>query len=509
MPMLAPIAVEKAGADTVRSSQPVGTGDTGPSLFWNHVTARGDTIVLRHKRLGVWDEVSWAGVGDEVRACGYGLMALGLQPGDPVAILSEDRPEWLYTDLAIQSSGGLTVGIYPTSGSSQAGYVAGHAEAKIWIVENQEQYDKAARVRHELPELAWLVVIDPRGVRDLDDPTILSYKELCQRGRELHRVEPGLLDTRIASVKPDDTAFIIYTSGTTGPPKGAMHSHRSILEGARALMPVIGATDRDETMVYLPMAHAAERLFSFTRFLLVGGVFNFAERPDTLFDDITDVAPTLFVGVPRTWEKLKARIEIGMEEATWLKRLTYRWARGVGERAARAELVGRALSWGERFLYRLADLVVLRKLRERLGLHRVRWAFTGAAPIAPEMFPYFRGLGIPLIEGLGQTETGVTAVSPADDVRLGTVGRLVDGVEARISADGELLFRGPGLFAGYFRNPGATEESFVDGWFRTGDKAPRRRRRLCNPGWSGCRHVRALDRAQHRPAEHREHAQGK
>ena len=243
------------------------------------------------------------------------LVSLGIQPEDRVAILSEDRPEWLFADLGIQSAGGISVGIYATSGAVQGGYIVGNSEAKVWIVEDQEQYDKAAKVRHELPELEWLVVIDPKGVRDFDDPTVMTFEELLERGRELERVEPRLLDERIENVKADDTAFVIYTSGTTGPPKGAMHSHRSILDGARPLLPLIDATEHDESLIYLPLCHAGERFFSYTRQLLVGGVYSFAESPETLFLDLKEVAPTMWGGVPRSWEKLKAKIEIGMATA--------------------------------------------------------------------------------------------------------------------------------------------------------------------------------------------------
>ena len=470
MQTLAPTVVENTGAEPDRR---VATSSevTGPSLFWDQVSRRSDSVLLRYKDLGIWKEVTWAAAGEKTRVCGYGLMALGMQPGDRVAVLSEDRPEWLYADLGIQSAGGITVGIYPTSGASQCGYVAGNAEAKIWIVEDQEQYDKAAQVQHELPELEWLVVIDPKGVRDLDDPTLLTFEELCERGSELERTEPDLLDKRIGNVQADDTGFVIYTSGTTGPPKGAMHSHRTLLDGARLCLPLFDVTDRDESMIYLPMAHAGERFLSYARMLLVGGIFNFAEKPETLFADVKEIAPTVWGGVPRTWEKLKAKIEIGIEEATWLKRRLYRWAQEAGLRAARMEIEKQPLTPLVRLERVLADWIVLRKLRERLGLHRVRAAWTGAAPIAPEMILYFRGLGIPIRECLGQTETNMTALTPTDDIRLGKVGVLIDGVEARISEENELLFRGPGIFKGYFQNPEATAKAFEGGWFHTGDQA--------------------------------------
>ncbi len=469
MQMLAPTAVENTGVELNEvAARPATSGDTGPSLFWQQVARRGETVVLRHKHLGVWREITWSAFGENVRACAYGLMALGMQSGDRITILSEDRPEWLYADLAVQSAAGLSVGIYPTSGASQASYIVANSESKILLVEDQEQFDKVASSRHELPELEWVIVMDPKGVHE-DDPTVMTFDELLERGRELERVEPRRLDERLALVKPDDTAFIIYTSGTTGPPKGAMHSHRSVLDGARPLLACLGVTDREESIIYLPLCHAGERFFSYTRMLLVGGIFSIVESPETLFVDLREVAPTIFLGVPRTWEKLKSKIQIGISEATWLKQRAYRWALTIGHMRVQAIVDGRGLSLFERTQLGLAEWTVLRKLRERLGLHRARSAWTAAAPIAPEMLRYFMALGIPIREGLGQTETGMTAMN-FDEIRLGTVGQLVDGVQARISESGELLFKGPGVFKGYFNNPEATERAFDGEWFHTGDK---------------------------------------
>ena len=299
MQMLVPTAVENNGAEPNEvDARPATSGDTGPSLFWQQVACRGETVVLRHKHLGVWQEITWSAFGENVRACAYGLMALEMQEGDRITILSEDRPEWLYADLAIQSAAGLSVGIYPTSGASQASYVVANSESKILLVEDQEQFDKVASTRHELPELEWVIVMDPKGVHE-DDPTVMTFDELLERGRELERVEPRRLDERLALVKPDDTAFIIYTSGTTGPPKGAMHSHRSVLDGAKPLLACLGVTDREESIIYLPLCHAGERFFSYTRMLLVGGIYSIVESPETLFADTREVAPTFFVSVYR------------------------------------------------------------------------------------------------------------------------------------------------------------------------------------------------------------------
>lgn len=468
MPTLAPTVAASTGVDA-------GIADAGtiPSLFWDRVTGCPDKVAFREKRLGVWEETTWAEFGAQVRTCAYGLMELGVEPGDAVAILSEDRWEWFVSDLAILSVGAVSVGLYPSDGAETCGDQVGQVEARVWMVENQEQFDKATEARHRLPCLDWIVVMDPKGLRGVNDPAVLTFQELLQRGRRAEKTEASRMDERLGTVRADDPAILVFTSGSTGPPKGAVHSHRSMIAGMRAVY--IGAAERgmnvgpeDEALVYLPLGHVWERS-NFVGYLLVGNVANFCESPETLFADLKEVAPTVLQGVPRVWEKLKAGIEIGVDEATWFKRQAYRWGMVVGRWVCQAELAGDPVPRRARLLQFLAEWIVLRKLRERVGLHRVTNAFSGAAPVAPEILEFFLALGVPVREGYGQTETGLFVVTPADGCRPGKAGIPVPGVEYRLDETGEVLWKTPGMFLGYFRNPRATEEAFKDGFFRSGD----------------------------------------
>ena len=470
MPTPRPTASASAGAETLTPPPaPSSSPATIPGLFWDRVKRWGPRVALREKNYGVWEEFTWATYGERVRACGLGLIACGLEPGQRVAILSEGRPEWLYADLGTQCAGGVAVGLYTTNSAEQCGYVVGHAEANIWIVEDQEQFDKAMEVRDQLPELRWIVVFGPRGLRHVDDPMVLTFAELLEKGRDLERVQPELLDERIAAIDPDDTVLLFSTSGPAGPPKGVMHSHRSLLDGIEPLVPVADLNESDESLCYGPLCHIAERSFSLLLSLRCGHKVNFAERPETVFRDLPEVAPTFFFGVPRIFEKLKARIDIDIEEATWGKRQTYRLALRIGYRRCRDQLEGRASPLWLSALWLAADFTVHRKLRQRLGLSRARSALVAAAPVAPEVVAFFRALGVPLREAYGQTETGITVWTPDEGVRLGKVGIPLPSIQFRLSPEGEVICKSPGMMLGYYKNPEYTAETLRDGWFHSGD----------------------------------------
>jgi long-chain acyl-CoA synthetase len=446
------------------------SSETIPGVFWNRVNSHAQKVALRYKRLGIWHELTWSEFGDEVRACAYGLMALGVQPGDKVAILAADRPEWFFADLGALSAAAVSVGIFPTSSAGQCEYVIRHSEAKVWIVDNQEQYDKVAEVRSRLPDVHNVVVIDPTGVRGIKDVTVMTFDAMKARGRKLEEERPKKLKERLQAIDPDSTAFIIYTSGTTGPPKGAMHSHRNFLQGAASCLDAAGTREDDEGICYLPLAHIMERVSSYSSLLLRGASGSCAESTDTLLQDLKEVSPTGFQAVPRTWEKLKAGIELRMAESTWLKRRAYAAALQIGFRWRRNELSGQKPGIQLQAARFAAELTILRKLRERLGLHRIRAAFSGAAPIAPEVIDFFRAIGVPLREGYGQTETGVTVITPANDVRVGKIGVPVKGAQFRVGENGELLCKTPGVMKGYFKDPEGTDKVLKDGWFHSGDQ---------------------------------------
>ena len=443
--------------------------ETIPSLFWSQVAKYKDRVALRKKDFGIWQEITWAEYGEQVRACAFGLISLGLQPGDRAVILSEDRPEWLYADLAIQCAGGISAGIYATNSSQQCGYIVGHAEATFWIVEDQEQFDKAITVRDQLPDLKYIIVIDPKGLRHVDDPMVLTFDELLEKGRDLEHVEPHLLEDGMAAIQPDDTVILFYTSGTTGDPKGVMHSHTTLLGIIDPIYFVFDLREEDEYICYLPLCHVAERGLSLINSLRKGCTINFAESPETVFADLAEVAPTFFGGVPRTWEKLKSRIQIDIADATWAKQKAYHLALKIGYMCNPYRQKNAPLPFPLKILWLLAHTTVFYKLRERLGLHRVREAWVGAAPIAPEVLEFFMAIGLPVYEGYGATECGITTFTPRDDIRPGCAGKLLPGIQYQITSNRELIFKGPGIMQGYFKDPEKTREVLEGGWYYTGD----------------------------------------
>lgn len=440
---------------------------TLPGLLLHHAATRPDDVALRHKRLGRWQEWTWEEYARQTARVACGLLELGVRPGDRVAIHAENRPEWLLADLAAQGIGAISVGVYPTSPSAEVEYLLGHSESVVLVAEDEEQLDKTLAVRDRLPALKAIVVIDPRGVRQIDGETILTWEQLELLGERRPQSE---FAERVERLRPEDTAIVVYTSGTTGPPKGAMITHANLHAAGAAYRRVYETTPRDEVLSYLPLCHIAERLISVGGALHAGYVVNFGEDSDTFQTDLREVQPTFFLGVPRVWEKMMAGVEIRIADASPLKRLTYRLGIRMGRRVAAHRLRGR-FGLADRLLYGLGWLLLYRPLRDKLGMRRVRTALSGAAPIAPEVLHWLWAIGVPVREGYGQTEnTAMATYTPADDVRIGTVGRPLEEVELRIADDGEILTRSPGVFAGYLKDPEATAATIdPEGWLRTGD----------------------------------------
>jgi long-chain acyl-CoA synthetase len=443
--------------------------DTIPSLFWHQVKARDGKTAFREKKLGIWRSTAWREYGQQARWVGMGLAKLGLARGEVVSILAETVPQWLYADMGIMGAGGVSNGIYPTDSAKQVEYILNDSRSRFLFVENEEQLDKFLEVRERCPQIRKAFIFDLEGLTEFRDPQVMPFDELVALGRDHDAANPDLWSRLVAGAKPDELALLVYTSGTTGPPKGAMISHRNVifqLSNADAFIPI---EPDGEQLAFLPLCHIAERTFTVFLPLRSGAIANFAESIETVPENVREVAPTTFFAVPRIWERFYSGIAIRMKEATWLGRKVYAWATGVGMRVAEQRLEGKAPSAGLMLLYRIADFAVLDNIKRAIGMHRVRFAGTGAAPIAPDLIKWYRGIGVDLREVYGQTENSGVATGMPDRIKLGTVGVAAPRTEMKISPEGEILLRGPHVFMGYLNQPSKTAETLRDGWLHTGD----------------------------------------
>jgi long-chain acyl-CoA synthetase len=444
--------------------------DTLPRLFRHVVKERGEQVAMREKELGIWRAITWREYGERVRRAGLGLVALGLAPGDVVSIIADNCPEWLYADLGILAVGGVTNGIYTTDSPRQVEYIVNDSGTRFFFAGDEEQLDKILEVRGRCPDLVKIFVFDMEGLHDFRDDQVLSFDALLDLGARYEREHPEAFDRLAELAQPGDLATLVYTSGTTGPPKGAMLSHRNILFQLGYAEFIAEPRPGDQQLSFLPLSHIAERTFTVFYPLRTGATVNFAESIDTVPDNLREVAPAVFFAVPRIWEKFYSSVALRMREATALGKLAYSWAIGVGMWKAERRLAGRPPGIALSLLFRLADFLVLDNIKRSMGLHRVRGAATGAAPIAPELIKWYMALGLDMREVYGQTENcGLATAMPADRIKLGMVGVARPGTEVRIAPDGEILLRGPHVFLGYYKNPEKTAETIVDGWLHTGD----------------------------------------
>ena len=437
--------------------------DTLPSLFFEQAKKYNDRVALRKKDLGIWQEISWSGYAENVRHLACALLEFGIEAGECVALISENRPEWLYADLAIQSIGSITAAIYVTSAAEQVAYIIDHSQTRIIFVEDEEQLDKVLKTLDDLPRLDRVVVFDWKGLRGFEHPKVVSFDQFLQLGRDVSDKLEDVRRERLGQVSPKDTALLVYTSGTTGPPKGAELTHDNLIWTSRALSEANPMFESDEVLSFLPLCHIAERMMTIVNQIVIGYTVNFAENLDTVPQNLTEVSPTIFFAVPRIWEKFSSRIVLTMQKADWSKRLIYALAIKWGTEAVAAQSKKGLRNW-------LIHSAVFYPLKKRLGLERVRVAISGAAPISPRVLNYFHAIGIEMREVYGQTEgCGPTTIHWGSDIQVGTVGKPLSGVEVKIAEDGEILVKGRNVFKGYFRNPEASRETLIDGYLHSGD----------------------------------------
>jgi long-chain acyl-CoA synthetase len=437
-------------------------------------------IAMREKDYGIWHEYTWGDTWEMVELAAHGLLALGVRPGDRVSIHSEDRPEWIVLDLATVAVRGITVGLYPTNPAAEVEYMLRDSGAAIHLVEDQEQADKVFGIDpSRIADVRTLLFLEPRGLVGVEDDRLLFWENFLELGRTHREQNPGAVEALMAQAQPDDVMTLVYTSGTTGPPKGAMLTNRN---AAFAIDVIVNCKDRvpggpprpsDQIVTYLPLCHVAERIFSTWTFVSTGAVLNFAESIDVVNENLREVQPTIFFAVPRIWEKLHATALIKANDASRFKKAVLRFGLGLGKKIGRIKVVhGGDHTLASRVLYAIGWVIVFRSMRERLGLRRVRYAGSGAAPIAPEVLEFFIGIGVPVYELYGMTENSAVATANfVGRMKLGTVGEPYPGIGFRLDpVTGEIQTKHDGVFAGYWNKPDKTAETFTDdGWLMTGD----------------------------------------
>jgi long-chain acyl-CoA synthetase len=445
--------------------------DTIAKSFLLAVETRGDRPAIREKKFGIWQPTSWRQWLEISKDIAYALHAIGFRAGDVASIMANPVPEWVFADMGVLCAGGVSSGIYPTDSAVQVEYLVNDSRTKVVFVEDEEQRDKVLACRARCPTLERIIIFDMEGLSGFSDPMAMSLDEFIALGRNHIQGREHLWEEMIDSRTADDLAILVYTSGTTGPAKGAMHANRSVVHQMRHALDLFPSNRIEERLVFLPLCHVAERVGGYYLSLATGSVMNFAESPETVPDNIREVQPTVFLAVPRIWEKFYSAITIALKDATAVQNAIYRWAMSVGYRMTECKLEGKAPSLSLRLANRAAYWLVFRNIRRMLGLDRCHLAFTGAAPISPDLIRWYLALGIDMREVYGQTENcGVATAMPAHRIKLGSVGTCVPWGEVMLSADNEILIKGDFLFLGYLNQPEKTAETIdARGWLHTGD----------------------------------------
>ncbi len=444
--------------------------DTFPKLAVRNGRQWPDKVAIREKDLGIWLSYPWSEYVEQAQLIALGLASLGFNRGDKAAIVGDNRPQLYWAMLAVQALGGVPVPLYQDSIEREMQYIVDHAEARFAIVEDQEQVDKLLHVKAHCPRLESIVYDDPRGLRSYTDAGLLSLQALQERGREYGRQYPRHFDHEVAKGRADDMAIILYTSGTTGQPKGTMLSHGNLILTAQNAIAHEGLTPSEEVLAYLPMAWAGDHMFSYAQSIVAAFTTNCPESAATVLSDLREIGPTYFFAPPSIWENILTRVMIRIDDAAWLKRGMVHVFLGVARRVEARRLARQSVPLGDRMLYEIGRVLVYGPLRDNLGMRRIRIAYTAGEAISPELLGFYRSLGVNMKQVYGMTESSaLVSIQRNDDVKLDTVGTPLPGIEVRISDAGEVMYRSPGVFLGYYKNQDATRETLEDGWVHSGD----------------------------------------
>jgi len=445
--------------------------DTFPKLLMRHAQERGARPAIREKDRGIWQTWTWRQLADEVRVLAAALAADGFKRGDHLALIGDNRPRIYAAVCAAQCLGGIPVPLYQDAVAAEMSFPIRNAEIAYALAEDQEQVDKLLEIQPQCPSLRRIYYDDPRGLRHYDQPQLMSYEKLVELGRAALARQPGLVDEEIAKGRGSDTAAMFSTSGTTGVPKGVVLTHDALIDRSRAVAEMERLGEDDVVLAFMPPAWIGQNIFSYAQPMVAGYCICCPESPETVVNDMREIAPTYYFAPPRVFEALLTQVSVRMEDAGVLKRWLYKYFMAVAKRVGTKLLEGEPVNLLERLKYGLGDLVVYGPLRNVLGMSNVRIAYTGGEAIGPDLFSFYRSLGINLKQLYGSTETSVfVCVQPDGQAKADTVGPAVPGVELGFTPERELLIRSPGLFKEYYKNPQATREAKdAEGWFHTGD----------------------------------------
>ncbi len=445
--------------------------DTFPKLLMHHARVRGERPAIREKDLGIWQTWTWSEFAREVRSLACALAAEGVKRGDHFALVCDNRPRLYAVMAAVQCLGGIPVPLYQDAVAAEMAFPIQNAAIAVAFAEDQEQVDKLLEILPQCPGLKRIVYDDPRGMRHYRQPELVSYDSLLAAGREALQKDPQFVEREVALGRGSDTAAMFFTSGTTGMPKGVVHTHASLIGPSRTAAELEGLGERDVILAYLPPAWIGQNIFSCAQAYVTGYCIACPESSETVMTDMREIAPTYYFAPPRVLENLLTQVSIRMEDASRVKRWLYRKFMDIAQRVGGALLDGKAVSVIDRALYNLGDFLVYGPLRNVLGMSRVKVGYTAGEAIGPDLFKFYRSIGINLKQLYGSTETAVfVCIQPNGQVKPDTVGPAVPGIELKFTADRELVVRGPGLFREYYKNPQATAQvKDSEGWFHTGD----------------------------------------
>jgi long-chain acyl-CoA synthetase len=445
---------------------------TIPQLFVERAKAHGkDRVAMREKEFGIWRPITWHDYLENVKYLALGLVRLGLKEGDKVAMIGDNRPEGLWAEIATLCARGIGVWLFQDCLMDEVKYIIGHSDTRFLFGEGQEEVDKAISIFDECPKLEKIIWDDPKGMRNYDEDYLISLKEVESLGRELDREQPGLFDAMIQKGHGNEVALLFYTSGTTALPKGALLSHWNLLSMGKNLMSIDPCYETDDFVSYLPFAWIGEQMMSISCGLQIGFTINFPEEPETAQHNIREIGPHVMFAPPRLYEQMTRTVQVKHLDATWIKRKCYELSTKIGYRVANLKFEKKAVPWYWTLLQWLAHFCVQKKLKDNLGLSRVRYAYSGGAAMGPDHFRFFHALGVNLKQIYGQTEIAGISVTHRDgDIKFDTVGRPLPQTEVKTTEEGEIISKSPSVFLGYYKNPEATEKTLQNGWLYSGDR---------------------------------------